>query len=474
MRRRFFAPAAVSLLLIAPVLLQKHVQAGDLASHLYNAWLVLLVKSGEPLGLEIVPQYSNVMFDWWLEALWRIGGPAFAEKAAVSVSVLLFFWGAFFLLTRLTERSAWPMAPLLATLAYSWIWFQGFFNYYLACAFSFWAIGLAASAGRRVLLALPLLGLAALSHLLGAAVGTGFTLFALAHRRLPPRYGRWLLAAACLALAIAAALLPLHLRVTWQQSRLMHLTGVTPFWLSDARYFIPMFVVICYGVWTLLAALDRKASLGFSLPAPQMAALAAAALILLPTSLDWPGTHHSLNFIDWRLAPWLTLFFLAWLARLSSARVSLMAGLAAASVFFSFLVQDSRLLGRIEQAFHDAVRQVPARSRVVNTVTTLPLGINPLLHPIDRACIGHCFSYGNYEPATAQFRLRSRPGAAAAMASMRDVSALHHGQYVVKPGDLPLFGVFLRGKSPFTLSVRPLEAEEHVRIEIISLREVRF
>jgi hypothetical protein len=104
----------------------------------------------------------------------------------------------------------------------------------------------------------------------------------------------------------------------------------------------------------------------------------------------------------------------------------------------------------------------------------LPLGINPLLHMIDRACVGRCFSYGNYEPATAQFRLRTRPGATAAMASMQDVSALHHGQYVVKPGDLPLFGVFLRGTSPFTLSVRPLEAEEHVRIEILSLQDVRF
>jgi len=37
------------------------------------------VKSGEPLGLEIVPQYSNVLFDWWLEGLWRIGGPAFGR-----------------------------------------------------------------------------------------------------------------------------------------------------------------------------------------------------------------------------------------------------------------------------------------------------------------------------------------------------------------------------------------------------------
>jgi len=474
MRSRLLAHIAVSLLLIAPVLLQEHVQAGDLASHLYNTWLVLLVKSGEPLGLEIVPQYSNVLFDWWLEGLWRIGGPAFAEKTAVSAAVLLFFWGALFLFSRLTERSAWPSAPLLAMLAYSWIWFQGFFNYYLACAFSFWAIGLAASAGRRTLLALPLLGLAALSHLLGAAVGAGFTLFAAARRRLPARRGRWLLPAACLALAVAALAIPLQMRAAWRLSRLLHLTAVTPFWLSDARYAIPALVLLGYGVWALLAALDRKAPLDLSLPAPQMAALAAAALILLPTSLDWPGTQHSLNFIDWRLAPWLTLFLLAWLARLARARTSLAAGLTAASLYFTLLVSDWRLLGRMERAFHEAAASVPARSRVVSAVSMLPLGINPLLHMIDRACIGRCFSYGNYEPSSAAFRLRSQSGSPAVADAVGTVTALHHGQYVVQPGDLPLFGVFLRGKSPFTLSVRPLQAEEHVRIEIISLREVRF
>ncbi len=110
------------------------------------------------------------------------------------------------------------------------------------------------------------------------------------------------------------------MRSAWRLSRLLHLTAVTPFWLSDARYAIPALVLLGYGAWALLAALDRKAPLGLSLPAPQMAALAAAALLFLPTSLDWPGTHHSLNFIDWRLAPWLTLFLLAWIARLANAR----------------------------------------------------------------------------------------------------------------------------------------------------------
>jgi hypothetical protein len=469
MQRRSLAYLAASLLLIAPVLLQKHVQAGDLASHLYNTWLVLLVKSGEPLGLDIVPQYSNVLFDWWLEGLWRIGGPVFAEKTAVAAAVLLFFWGAFFLFSRLTERSAWPSAPLLAMLAYGWIYHQGFFNYYLSCAFGFWAIGLAASGGRQALLAGPLLALAALGHLMGAAIAAGFALFLAVRRRLAERRRPWLLAAAFLAMACVAAALPLRLSVAWRLSRLMHLTAVTPFWLSDARYAIPSLIVVGYGVWTVLAALDRKSPLHLSQPALQMAALSATALVLMPTSLDWPGTQHSLNFLDWRLAPWLTFFLLAWIAPLARPRVSLVAGLAAGTVYFAFLVSDWRLLSGMERAFHETVRGVPERARVVNTVTTLPLGINPLLHMIDRACIGHCFSYGNYEPSSAAFRLRSQAGSPAVVDAAGKVTALQSGQYTVQTGDLPLYGVFLREKDPFRLEVRPLQARERVPIKIIGL-----
>ena len=31
-------------------------------------------------------------------------------------------------------------------------------------------------------------------------------------------------------------------------------------------------------------------------------------------------------------------------------------------------------------------------------------------HMIDRACIGYCFSYGNYEPSSGVFRVRAAPG----------------------------------------------------------------
>jgi hypothetical protein len=467
MSRRLLAILAASLLLVLPVLVQQHIQAGDLASHLYNTWLVLLVRSGEPLGLEIAPQYSNVLFDWWLEALWRIGGPAFAEKAAVALAVLLFFWGAMFLLTRLMERPAWPGAPLVAMLAYGWVYHQGFFNYYLSCAFGFWAIGLAASGGRWALLAAPALLAAAAGHLLGAAAAAGFAAYVWAARRLPPRQERWIFGAALLGLAAAVAAAAAWAPARWHSSRLIHLSGVTVFYIYGAKYAIPALLVLGSWLWTFLAAESRWGWQAMRHRTGRLAALAAAAIVVLPTSLDWPGTRHSLHFIDWRMAPWLALLLHAWIGRLAPARFTLGAGSAAAVVFFLFLSADWRVLGGIENAFHEAAKAVPARARVVSGVTTTPLGMNPLLHMIDRACIGHCFSYGNYEPSSFAFRLRSKPAAMAVMSSPADVNALQTGRYTVRPEDLPLYGIYLRHASPFAVEVRLLEAGQRVRRDLV-------
>lgn len=466
LNRRAIACAGVSVLLILPVLLQLHVQAGDLASHLYNTWLVLLVKAGEPLGLEIVPQYSNVLFDWWLEGLWRLGGPVLAEKAAVSLAVLLFFWGAFFLLSRLTGRSAWPSAPLLAMMAYGWVYHQGFFNYYLSCAFGFWAIGLAVSGGRQALAAAPLLAAAATGHLVGAAAAAGFCVYLLILRRIQPRSRKWLLGAAVLALAGVAGAIAAFLPSSWHTSSLLHLSGGTVFWVYGAKYAIPSLLVVSYWAWALLAAGQERNPNGPSYPAaPHLAALSAAALVTLPASLHWPGTQHFLHFIDWRLAVWLALLLHCGLVRRVPARWTMAACSTAAALYFFLLAADWRALGKAEISFHQAARKAPARARVVSEATALPLGMNPLLHMIDRACIGHCFSYANYEPASAQFRLRVLPGSPVVLDSSQLVSSLQAGEYTVQPRDLPLFAIFPADapRGSLHLHVRPLQQGEQIR-----------
>src|SRR5215469_15012712 len=85
----------VSLLVLLPCYWQPRVQAGDLSSHIYNAWLVQLVESGRAQGLTVVSQTTNILFDLMLSGLFKVFGAEAAQRISVSVAVLTFVWGAF-------------------------------------------------------------------------------------------------------------------------------------------------------------------------------------------------------------------------------------------------------------------------------------------------------------------------------------------------------------------------------------------
>jgi hypothetical protein len=57
-------------------------------------------------------------------------------------------------------------------------------------------------------------------------------------------------------------------------------------------------------------------------------------------------------------------------------------------------------------------------------------------------CIGHCYAYANYEPASGQFRVRVRPGSPIAAPTPDDTEALENGIYVVQPPDLPMTEIY--------------------------------
>ena len=63
-------------------------------------------------------------------------------------------------------------------------------------------------------------------------------------------------------------------------------------------------------------------------------------------------------------------------------------------------------------------------------------------HIVDRACIGHCFSYANYEPSSGQFRIRVRPGSPVVSASDDDTEDMQAGEYEVQDEDLAGDGDF--------------------------------
>src|SRR5215467_4461422 len=104
---------AVSATLLVPCFWHKALGTGDLGSHLYNAWIVQLVKSGQAPGLWISAQRTNVLFDWMLEGFASFLPIHLAGRAAAYITVLTFFWGAFSFISVARGRPAWVIAPLL-------------------------------------------------------------------------------------------------------------------------------------------------------------------------------------------------------------------------------------------------------------------------------------------------------------------------------------------------------------------------
>src|SRR6266567_4983788 len=82
-----------SILVLVPVYWQPRVQAGDLSSHIYNAWLAQLIETGRTQGLVVVSQTTNILFDLMLGSLFRVAGAEFAQRISVSIAVLIFVWG---------------------------------------------------------------------------------------------------------------------------------------------------------------------------------------------------------------------------------------------------------------------------------------------------------------------------------------------------------------------------------------------
>src|SRR6266853_1154837 len=110
-----------SILLLMPCFWQSRLQAGDLSSHIYNAWLAQLIGSGHAPGLAIVFQSTNVLFDWLLTGLLSLLGAAAAQQIAVAGAVLIFVWGGFAFIRALAGRTPWHLIPVIAMLAYGWV-----------------------------------------------------------------------------------------------------------------------------------------------------------------------------------------------------------------------------------------------------------------------------------------------------------------------------------------------------------------
>src|SRR5271168_3565120 len=141
-RLNYFKILAISALVLVPCFWHRRIIAGDLGSHMYNAWLAQLIERGQVSGLWIERRWNNVLFDLLVSGLGKVFSLHAAEKIAVSVAVLIFFWGVFAFVFAASRSAPWYLLPLIAMITYGYTFHMGFFNYYLSIGIAFFGIAI--------------------------------------------------------------------------------------------------------------------------------------------------------------------------------------------------------------------------------------------------------------------------------------------------------------------------------------------
>ena len=430
-------------LVLAPCFWQSRIQAGDLSSHLYNSWLALQIRSGAIHGLFIARQSSNVAFDWLLTWSLAAFGAGFAQRIAVSLCVLIFAGGAFAFISSASGRRPWFLTPCIALLTYDFVFHMGFFNFYLSLGICLWfAAAFWNGTTRRRAAAAPLLLLAWLGHPLPVVWAVGVAAYLLIASPMTARQ-RWFLLAATIAVLVGIQQFLLrHYSAYWTAYQVFGVTGADQAFIYGQKYLIPVTgMLLLWFVWLRRIIKNDGGGVVAEIPA-QLLLLTAAGVALIPSRIDFPEYGHALVYVAERMSLAVRLLLCVVLAQVRVRRADVIALAAVSVVFFGFLYAQNYQENRKEDQVQALVRQeIPRRARVVFLSGKKHWRFDPLLHVMDRVCVGYCFSYANYEPSTGQFRVRVTENNGIVVSSYKDSYQLGIGDYVVRPQDLPLYQV---------------------------------
>lgn len=447
-----------SLAALLPCYWQPRIQAGDLSSHIYNAWLAGLIESGGMQGLQIVHPWTNVLFDLLLRALYVSEGPDWAQRVSVSLCVLIFLWGAFAFVSAVSGRKPWQLLPCLAMLAYGWVYHMGFFNFYLSLGLCFWALAaLRRPTASRTAAGIALFALAYTAHALPVLWAVALLGYSQLASRLPDTTRNRLLFA-CLAILIASHVLVRRLLVSqWSITQFTSSTGADQLQVFDNKYALMMAALML--VWsTCLAELLHTRGPGViarSIPL-HWCVLTAAGILILPSTVLIPGFRHALVYIAERMSLGVAVCVCALLGAIPIRPMQRYAFAILALIFFGCLFRDERNLNLFEDRVDRAVAQLPPGQRVVSPILDSDFRANAVTHMVDRACLNRCYSYANYEPSTAQFRIRVTAPNPFVAPTYADSWDMQNGKYVVRPTDLPLYSLVVSNSGEVT--VQPLKA----------------
>ena len=171
-------------------------------------------------------------------------------------------------------------------------------------------------------------------------------------------------------------------------------------------------------------------------------------LALFATAMVWgdiviPRYATGFTYLPMRLSTITAVLGLCVLGCVPPRKWHLAGLLACGVVFFAWTYQDTAALNRMEEQAENLIRGLPYGHRVVTSIWSPPGWRIAPEHVVDRACIGRCFVYSNYEPSTRQFRVRVRPeGSPIVVSSPPAGLAMSEGRYVVQFADLPMAQIY--------------------------------
>lgn len=444
-----------SAALLVPCFWHHHIQACDLGSHLYTAWLSQSVAQGYLPGLHLRHQYTNILIDILLARSLPYLGATGTQRFIAAFSVLTFFWGSFAFVAAAARKAAWNLTPLLAMISYGAIFHWGFFNFYLSTGFSLFGLALIVRGSRRELLLQPvILLLAALAHPMGAACLLALGLYLFALRELPSRY-HLPLTLALFALSFAVRFyLVLHFEVLPREIRYFYLLGT-----DQLIVFGNWFVWIALATLAIcaLAVWGGLREAGFSELSPWLQFYLAAALVVAfaPGGLSSESTLGMMGYLPDRGSLYSAVALAALVARCRPRKWFALATALVAVFFFAGLYRDTAILQQRENKVDELVEPFSGR-RIISIVPPVAGWRIHEDHSLDRACLGHCYSYNNYEPSTGQFRLVAEPGNRFVSVNQDALDAMRDGSYLVPARVLPLYEVYQCGAGVNDLCIAEL------------------
>jgi len=310
-----------------------------------------------------------------------------------------------------------------------------------------------------------------LAHPIGFVWLIGTLAYVQIRKRLP---GRWKLG---LPMAAVAGLLAFYWYLAHNAARFtadwdrgpfylyngadqLALYGQRYVWLAAALFFFGIFCV----VFQAIARGREKESWKSSALLFELYFVSFFATALLPENLRVSLYAGWVGLLGSRLTTISAVFGLCILGFLKPRKWHAAGFAIGAIMFFGFLHQDTKWLNQLEANAEFLVGSLPPGTRVIPTIWA-PAGsrVSFVGHVVDRACIGHCFNYANYEPSSGQFRVRVRHGSRVVTDASDDSEDMSAGQYDIQDEDLPLKQIYQCDPADLTkLCIRDLQAGEKI------------